>query len=412
MSDKQIFDLLVKEKRRQLHTLMMIPSENYSSRSVRRLVGSCLMNKYGEGYPTKRYYQGIGVVDEIETLAIERAKKLFGVPYANVQPLSGSPANAAIYFALLEPGDKIMGLALDCGGHLTHGHPKITFSGRYFTSVQYRVGDKNLLDYKEIEKLALKEKPKIIVSGLTAYPRNIDYRQMNLIAQKVGAWHLADVSHLAGLIAGGVSPSPVGWADVVMTTTHKTLRGPRGAIIMVTKKGLQKDPLLAQRIDRAVFPGLQGGPHFHTIAGIAACLKAAQSIGFKAYAKRIIRNARVLAIQLKRSGFTLVTGGTDNHLILIDLRNFGIDGLSAAIWLEKAGIIVNKNSIPNDPNPPAKPSGIRLGTPAISTRKMKEAQMRLIADWIAEVISSSGDDKVCLRIKKEVRLLCRKFPIS
>lgn len=411
-SDRKIFDLLAQEKRRQAQTLMMIPSENYTSKAVRQAVGSVLMHKYAEGYPERRYYRGNRIVDEIETLVQERAKKLFGVPHVNVQPYSGSPANAAVYFALLKPGEKIMGLDLESGGHLTHGHPKITFSGKYFEPVQYSAGGRGWLDYDEIEKLALRQRPKIIVSGTTAYPRRLNFRRFAQMAEKIGAWHLVDISHLAGLILGGVHPSPVSWADVVTTTTHKTLRGPRGAMIMVTNRGLKKDPQLGEKIDRAVFPGLQGGPHLHTIAGIGIALAEVEGKLFEGYAKQVVKNAKVLAAQLKDRGFKLVTGGTDNHLLLIDLQSWEVDGSEAAIWLEEAGIVVNKNAIPSDPNPPARPSGIRLGTPALTTRGMKEAQMRLIADWIVAVVESRGEEAVCAKIRREVRDLCRRFPIS
>ena len=410
MKDK-IFELIAKEEKRQKETLMMIPSENYTSSAIRKAVGSVLMHKYSEGYPGKRYYQGNKFIDEIESLAIERAKKLFGVPYANVQALSGAAANAAVYFALLNPGDRIMGMVLSSGGHLTHGHPKITFSGKYFQSVQYTVGKDGWLDYGEIERLALAQKPNIIVCGYTAYPRTIDFERFGKIADKVGAYLLADIAHIAGLVVGGVHPSPVPYVDVVTTTTHKTLRGPRGAIIMVTKKGLEKDSLMGQKIDRAVFPGLQGGPHDNQTAGIAVCLAEALTLSFKKYAQQIVKNAKALAEELKKYDFSLVTGGTDNHLILIDLRNKKIDGKKAAEILEEAGIVVNKNTIPFDPNPPANPSGIRLGTPALTTRGMKEKEARLIASWINEILNVKYPMLNVQKIKEEVKKLCQRFPI-
>ncbi len=409
----KIFSLLAKEKKRQQETLMMIPSENYTYPEVRKVVGSCLMHKYAEGYPQKRYYQGMEFVDQIETEAINQAKKLFAVPFANVQPYSGSPANMAVYFALLNPGDKLMGLKLSHGGHLTHGQPKITFSGKYFQSIQYEVDLKrktaDWFDFQAIEELALNQKPKIIVVGTTAFPRILDWQKFAKIAQKVKAYLLADISHIAGLVAAGVHPSPVNWAEIITTTTHKTLRGPRGAIILVTKKGLSKDHQLGEKINRAVFPGLQGGPHLSTIAGIAIALKKARQPSFKKYAKQILTNAQVLAEELKKQGFQLVTNGTDNHLMVIDLRNFRIDGKSAAENLEKAGIVVNANTIPNDPNPPYRPSGIRLGTPAITARGMKKKEMKVIGNLIKNVIASP---KTIRKVRQEVKKLCQKFPLN
>lgn len=406
MKDK-IFELIKKEEKRQREALEMIPSENYASKEVRQALGSVLVNKYSEGYPGKRYYQGNAVIDEVETLAIERAKKLFGVPYANVQALSGAAANAAVYFALLNPGDKIMGMVLSSGGHLTHGHPKITFSGKYFTSVQYSVNKDGCLDYEAIEKMAMVEKPKIIVCGYTAYPRIIDFKKFGEIADKVGAYLLADISHIVGLVVAGVHPTPVPYADIIMATTHKTLRGPRGALLLVTEKGLNKDPEMGKKIDRAVFPGLQGGPHDNQTAAIAVCLAEASTPAFKKYSQQVVKNAQVLAEELKKLGFKLVTGGTDNHLMVIDLRSKNISGADAAIALEKAGIVVNKNTIPYDPNPPNNPSGIRLGTPAITSRGMKEKEMKKIAGWISQVISGADTKK----INKEVKELCHRFPV-
>jgi len=406
--DPKIAKLIEKEKRRQEDTLMMIPSENYASPAVLEALGSVAQNKYAEGYPGKRYYQGNQNVDEIETLAIERAKKLFAVPHANVQPYSGSPANSAVYFALLEPKDKIMGLALDSGGHLTHGYPKITFSGRYFQSTHYEVGKDGFLDYGEIMALAEKEKPKIIVAGTTAYPRILDFKKFGQIADEVGAYLLADISHIVGLIIAGVHSSPVPYADVVMTTTHKTLRGPRGAMIMVTHKGLAKDSQMGKKIDRAVFPGLQGGPHENTIAAMAVALKEAEGKDFKKYGKQVVKNAQILARELLKMGFSLVSGGTDNHLILIDLRDKKIDGKTAAVNLEKAGIVVNANAIPRDPNPPFRPSGIRLGTPALTTRGMGENEMVQIGHWISAAIENPEEIKV---VRNMVVKITKQFPI-
>lgn len=406
--DPQIAQLIEKEKERQENTLMMIPSENYASLAVLEALGSVVQNKYAEGYSGKRYYQGNINIDKIETLAIKRAKKLFAVPHVNVQPYSGSPANAAVYFALLKPGDKIMGLALNSGGHLTHGYPKITFSGRYFQSAQYEVGEDGFLDYEEIEEQAIAQRPKIIVAGTTAYPRILDFERFGRIADKVGAYLLADISHIAGLVIANVHPSPVPYADVVMTTTHKTLRGPRGAMIMVTRKGLAKDGQMGKRIDRAVFPGLQGGPHENTIAAIAVALREAQSKPFREYGKQIVKNAQVLARELLRMGFNLVSGGTDNHLILIDLRNKKIDGKTAAVTLEKAGVVGNANAIPHDPNPPYRPSGIRLGTPALTSRGMKGREMTQIAHFISEVIKIPEEIKM---VKNIVMKMTNQFPI-
>ncbi|MBZ9577478.1 serine hydroxymethyltransferase [Patescibacteria group bacterium] len=404
--DPKIAELIEKEKERQKTTLEMIPSENHTSPAVREALGSVLTDKYAEGYPKKRYYAGLEFYDKIEALCQERAKKIFKVAHVNVQPYSGSPANQAVYFALLEPRDTVMGMSLPHGGHLTHGW-KVSFSGKYFKSVQYGVDKKtNLLNYQEIGKLAKKAKPKLIWVGATAYPRIFDWKKLGMIADSVRAYLVADIAHIAGLIVAGVHPSPVPYVHIVTTTTHKTLRGPRGGMIMVTRKGLKKNPELTQKIDKSVFPGLQGGPHENNIAAIAVCLKEASKPGFKRYGKQIVKNCKILASELLKYGFDLVTAGTDNHLILIDLRNKKISGKEAQNRLEKAGITVNKNTIPFDPNPPFNPSGIRLGTPAITTRGMKEKEMRKITFWINEVIS---DAKNCLRVRKEVKKLCRKF---
>ncbi|MBI5620454.1 serine hydroxymethyltransferase [Candidatus Gottesmanbacteria bacterium] len=382
--DTEISRLIKLESRRQQDVLEMIPSENYASKAVRDALGSVLTNKYSEGYPRKRYYQGNRFVDEIEELAIARAKKLFGVPHANVQPYSGSPANSAVYMALLRPGDTIMGLKLSGGGHLTHGHPNVTFSGTFYRSVQYDVDEQGFIDLDYVAALAKKEKPKMIVVGTTAYPRIFDWKAWREIADSVGAYLLADISHIAGLIVGGVHPSPAPYADILMATTHKTLRGPRGALLMVTGR----DPVneqLADKIDKAVFPGLQGGPHDNVTAAIAVCLHEAAQPAFKKYAKQVVTNAKVLADTLQRQGLALSTGGTDNHLMVVDLRPQGVIGNIAAEALEVAGIVVNRNSVPHDPNPPFYPSGIRLGTPAITTRGMKEKEMKQIGKWIVDV---------------------------
>lgn len=432
--DPTIYKLIKAEEKRQKEALEMIPSENYTSKEVMEALGTILVDKYSEGYPKKRYYQGNKVIDEIEILAEERAKKLFGVPYVNVQPYSGSPANSAVFLALLEPlKDKIMGLSLSFGGHLTHGSP-VSFSGKYFKSVPYTLNKDGLLDYDQIEKIALEQKPKLIVCGFTAYSRLIDFKRFGVIADKVGAYLLADISHIGGLVAAGVHPSPVPYVDVIMTTTHKTLRGPRGAMLMVTNKGLKKDPELSDKIDKAVFPGLQGGPHDNQTAAIAVALGEALKPSFKKYCAQIVKNSKKLADELIKYDFKLVSGGSDNHLILIDLANKNVNGALSALALEIAGIVVNKNAVPNDQNPPFYPSGIRLGTPAITTRGMKEAEMVKIAKWIKEAIQEASryqlpenkeqrkeafrafkkeivKNKKLLQIAKDVKDLTSKFPL-
>ena len=404
----RIPELIKDEEKRQQDSLMMIPSENYASKAVREAVGSVLMNKYSEGYAGKRYYQGNIIIDEIENFAIGKAKELFGVEHVNVQPYSGSPANAEVLFALLNYGDKIMGLKLSSGGHLTHGHPNITFSGKYFTSVQFGTDDNGVIDYDDVEKLARTEKPKLLIVGTTAYPLILDWKRLGEIADSIGAWFVADISHIAGLILSDVYPSPVPFCHVVTTTTHKTLRGPRGAMIMVTKKGTEKDSEVAVKIDRAVFPGLQGGPHNNTTAGIAIALSEAERPNFKEYGKQILSNAKVLAAELKKSGLNIVTGGTECHLLVVDLTNQNLGGKEIAQALETAGIITNKNTVPGDKSP-FYPSGIRLGTPAITTRGMKEREMKMVAKWIIEVIKNPTDEKLQRRIAQEVKLLCSKF---
>ena len=413
---------------------MLIPSENYASKEVREAVGSVLMNKYSEGYSGRRYYQGNKIIDEIETFAIDKAKELFKVEHVNVQPYSGSPANAEVLFALLNPGDTIMGLKLSSGGHLTHGHPDITFSGRFYKSVQFGTKDDGIIDYNEVENLARKEKPALMIIGTTAYPLILDWKKLGEIADLVGSWLVADISHVSGLVLAGEYPSPVPFTHIVTTTTHKTLRGPRGAMIMVTKKGIEKDPETASKIDKAVFPGLQGGPHNGTTAGIAQALIEADSGDFKKYGKQIVINARYLAEELKNGGLTLVTGGTECHLMVVDLRPIGLSGNIAAEVLEAAGIIVNRNSVPNDPAPPFYPSGIRLGTPGITTRGMTESEMKIISGWILKVLDhlkgeklpevkekrgeyiksfriKVANDEFLKNIASEVRDLCKKFPM-
>lgn len=409
--DPQIFKLIQAEEKRQKEGLVLIPSENYASLAVREASGSVLTNKYSEGYPGKRYYSGNQLIDEVEILAQERAKKLFGVPYVNVQPLSGAPANQAVYFALCEPGQTVMGMELSSGGHLTHGASP-NFSGRLYRIVAYQVNLKTgLIDYEQARSLARKFKPRIIWTGATAYPRLFDWKKFGEIADEVGAYHVADIAHYAGLVAAGSYSTPVPYAHLMTTTTHKTLRGPRGAMIMVTSKGLKKDPDLLAKIDKAVFPGLQGGPHDQTTAAIAVCLKEASGSSFKKYAQQVVKNAKVLAEELVKNGFDLVSGGTDNHLILIDLTNKGVTGREAQDVLEAAGIFINKNTIPGEKRSPFDPSGIRLGTPAVTTRGMKEGEMRKIAGWISEVIERSRSSKSSRSSRREIGEFARKFPV-
>ena len=395
-SDTSIATIIKKEKLRQTTQLQMIPSENYASAAVRDAVGSILMNKYSEGQPNKRYYQGMKYVDELELLVEQRALDLFKLNpdewHVNVQPYSGSPANAEILMALLKPKDKIMAMYLTDGGHISHGwsfkERPLSFASKFFTIEFYHVDQKTkVFDYDEIEKQAKKAKPNILISGGTAYPRDINHKKMGKIAHSVGAYYLADVSHEAGLVAANVNASPFKYADVVMMTTHKTLRGPRGAMILARK-------ILIEQIDKAVFPGLQGGPHNHTIAGIGIALSEAMKPEFKIYAKQIIKNAQTLALELKKRGYEIVSGGTDKHLVLIDLRNKDISGKIPARALEMANIICNFNTVPFDSAPPLYPSGLRLGTPAITTRGMKEKEMKKIAVWIDQVITETLEFKL------------------
>lgn len=408
VTDKAVFDIIKDETKRQKEVLEMIPSENYTSSSVLEALGSVLNNKYSEGYPKKRYYQGNEFADQIEILAQERAKKLFGVPFVNVQALSGAPANSAAQLAMLNPGDKIMGLALSFGGHLTHGAAK-TFSSMFFTSVPYTLGKDGKLDFKAIEELAVKEKPQLIICGFTAYPGIVDFAKFAHIADKVGAFLMADISHIAGLVISGVHPSPVPYAHVVTTTTHKTLRGPRGALIMVTEKGLKKDPDLGKKVDSAIIPGLQGGPHDNQTAAIAVALKEADSAAFRKYSEQIVKNAKVLAEKLIDYGYDLVSGGTENHLLLIDLRNKDVNGRVAAIALEKAGIVLNYNGVPYDDMPPLFASGIRLGTPAITTRGLKEKDMKKVADWINQAIEEVRGCMLPIDNKEQRSVLMKEY---
>jgi len=402
-ADPEIAATIENEFKRQATVLELIPSENLVSGAVMEAMGSVLTNKYSEGYPHKRYYGGNEFIDVVEDIAIARAKALFGAEHANVQPYSGSPANMAVYFALLSPGDKLMGMALAQGGHLTHGH-SVNFSGKIYKPVPYGVDKKTeLIDYDEVRRIALAEKPKIIVSGATAYPRVYDFKRFAEIAEECGAYSMADVAHIAGLIAGGVHPSPFPFTDVVTTTTHKTLRGPRGALIMC------KQPL-AERIDKAVFPGLQGGPHEHAIAGIAVALGEDAKPEFREYAKQIVKNAKALADELTALGFRLVSGGTDNHLILIDLTPKNVTGKQAEAALDKAHVTVNKNMIPFDSRKPFDPSGIRIGTPTLTTRGMKESEMRAVAGFIDEAVRNWQSDAALAKVKAKVLDLCARFP--
>lgn len=418
--DPQLAKSLQSELNRQRATLEMIPSENFVSLSVLEALGGVGTNKYSEGYPGMRYYGGNQFIDEIENLARERAKKLFGVDYVNVQPYSGSPANQAVCFALMKPGEKIMGMSLLFGGHLTHGW-KVNFSGVYYHSVQYQTGLDALLDYDELEKLVKKEKPKVLFCGATAYPRLYDYPRLAEIAHSVDGYFVADIAHECGLIAAKVIPSPAGYADVITTTTHKTLRGPRGAMIMCNGKpshplkplGKDENPRenLPTLIDRAVFPGLQGGPHNHTTAAIAVALGEALKPEFKIYAQQILNNAKALAQSLTNEGLKLVTGGTDNHLMIIDLTDLGIGGKDAEKALEDVGITANKNTIPFDKRKPYDPSGIRLGTPALTTRGLKETEMKMIGQMIAKILKNINDEKIKNEVKKTVKELTDKYPL-
>ncbi len=417
MTDQAVFKLIDEEVKRQSEGLEMIPSENHTSAEVLKALGSRLTDKYSEGYPGKRYYGGCEFVDKIENLARDRATALFGVDHANVQAYSGSPANQAIYFALVNPGDTIMGMALYFGGHMTHGL-KVNFSGRIYNSVQYKTGQDGYLDYEAMADMVTKEKPKLIFVGATAYPRIFDWKKLRQIADLCNAWLIADISHISGLVVAGAHPSPAGIADVIMTTTHKTLRGPRGALILCN--GNPSNPLKAVErtkenlptlIDRAIIPGLQGGPHNHQTAAIAVALKEAAQPAFKEYGQQIVKNAKRLATNLVNKDYNLVTGGTDNHLLLIDMTNKKITGREAEAALGKAGITVNKNTVPYDPRPPFDPSGIRLGTPALTTRGLKETEMDQVAEWIDQAITASNNDKKLAKIRAEIKEFTKKYPL-
>ncbi|RKY61940.1 MAG: serine hydroxymethyltransferase [Candidatus Latescibacterota bacterium] len=402
--DREVARIIQADWERQQHRLQMIPSENYISRPVAEATASILTNKYAEGYPGQRYYEGCEYADQIEELARERVLKLFSAEHANVQPHSGSQANMGAYLGLLEPGDTIMGMRLSEGGHLTHGHP-VNFSARWFRSVSYGVGrETETIDYEEVRQTALKARPKIIVAGATAYPRILDFEQFRRIADEVGALLMVDMAHIAGLVAGGVHPSPVPWADVITSSTHKTLRGPRGGFILCKAK-------YAQRIDRGVFPGVQGGPLMHVIAAKAVAFGEALRPSFRDYARRVVQNAKALADELKSLGLRLVSGGTDTHLLLVDLSPLKITGRDAAKALDRAGITVNKNTIPFDRRGPTVTSGIRLGTPAITTRGMGVEEMRFIARMIVRVLGHLDDERVLREVREEVYQLCERFPI-
>jgi len=433
-TDPEIYSLLKKELERQQYGLEMIPSENNVSKAVMQAVGSVLINKYSEGYPKKRYYGGNQFVDEVELLAIERAKKIFNVVHVNVQPYSGSPANFAVYMALCQPNDTIMGLHLPDGGHLTHGF-KASYTGQLFNSVPYHVRKDGYIDLEEVEKLALEHKPKLIWVGFTAYAREFPFEEFGKIADKVGAYLAADIAHISGLVASGVHKSPSPYVHIITTTTHKTFRGPRGGIIMVTQKGLDKDPELPAKIDKAVFPGLQGGPHDHTTAAIAVALKEMMQPEFKEYCKQIVKNSKALAKSLIDNGIKVVTNGTDNHLLLVDLTPFGKGkGIFAQEALDEANITLNKNTIPADPSSPFYPSGIRMGTPSLTTRGMREKEMEAIGKWISKIVHEIKNyelpedkkqindylkkfreeikqNKKIHEIRNNVVELCKKFPL-
>ncbi len=430
-----VFDLIEQETVRQQEMIGLIPSENHFSPRVAQVLSSSLSSKYAEGYPGRRYYEGNQVVDQIENLAIDRLKELFGVPYVNVQAHSGSPANSVIQFAILEPGDTLMGLQLGGGGHLTHGHPNVTFSGRYFNSVQYGLDANARIDFDQMLALAKEHKPKAIIAGTTSYPFELDFARFREVADAVGAWLVADISHITALVLAGEHPSPVPYADVIMSTTHKTFRGPRGAMILVTEQGLARDAKLGNKINAAVIPGLQGGPHLASVAGIAIAAAEAMEPTFKTYAQQIRKNAEVLAASLQENGLKLVGGGTENHLMVVDFTPFS-DGLGTqvAFALDVAGIYANRNAIPNEPGSPFYPSGLRVGTPLVTTRGMKEAEMTQIGQWIAAVTKhvkgatlpletkvrtafikrfkeEAEVDPELLRIRAEVKALATQFPL-
>jgi glycine hydroxymethyltransferase len=402
--DPEIYDAIKNEEKRQSHGLELIASENFTYKAVLEATGSVFTNKYAEGYPGKRYYGGCEYADVVETLAIERAKKLFGVEHVNVQPHSGSQANMAVYLTVLKPGDTVMGMNLSHGGHLTHGHP-LNFSGKFFKIVPYGVRkDTETIDYDELESLARQNKPKLIIVGASAYPRTIDFDRIGKVAREVGALTMVDIAHIAGLVATGEHPSPVAHAEFITSTTHKTLRGPRSGMIMC------REPF-AKDLNRSVFPEMQGGPLVHVMAAKAVCFKEAATEDFKGYIRQVTRNAKALSAKIASRGFRIVSGGTDTHLFLVDVFSKGVNGKQAEQALDKSGITVNKNAIPFDKNPPMTPSGIRIGTPALTTRGMKDSEMEAIGDWIADVLDRVEDESVQKRVKKDVEALCEKFPL-
>jgi len=401
--DPKIWSLIQKEIDRQEYQLEMIASENLADMAIMEAEGSCLMNKYAEGYPFSRYYGGCENVDEVEKLAIERVKLLFGAEHANVQPHSGTQANMAVYFAFLNPGDTILSMDLAHGGHLSHG-AKVNFSGKFYKIVHYGVSkDTEMIDYEEVKKLALQYKPKLIVAGASAYPRIIDFEIFSKIAQEVGAYLMVDMAHIAGLIAAGIHPSPVPYADFVTSTTHKTLRGPRGGFILCKKK-------YAKMIDKTIFPGIQGGPHMNIIAAKAVCFKEALQPEFKSYQKQVVKNAQIIAEVFKMEGFRVISGGTDTHLVLIDVSVKGLTGAEAEKLLEEAGITVNKNAIPFDTRPPKITSGIRIGTPAITTRGLKEKEVEEVAHYMCEVLKDPKNEKIRKDIREKIKEICIRFP--
>lgn len=404
-TDREVFDAIEAERKRQNEGIELIASENFVSEAVLEAAGSVMTNKYAEGYPDKRYYGGCECVDIVEKLAIERAKKLFNVNYVNVQPHSGSQANMGVYKALINLGDTVLGMKLDHGGHLTHGK-NVNFSGKDYNICSYSVAkDSELIDYEEVERLAIEVKPKLIIAGASAYSRTIDFKRFREIADKVGAYLMVDIAHIAGLVATGMHPSPIPYAHVVTTTTHKTLRGPRGGVIMTN------DEEIAKKIDKAIFPGIQGGPLMHIIAAKAVAFKEALEPNFVDYQRQVVKNAKVLAETLHNGGLRIVSGGTDNHMVLIDVKSKGLTGAQVEKALGKAGITVNKNGIPYDTEKPMVTSGIRIGSPAMTTRGMKEEEMKEIANFILRVMENIENESELLKIREEVKILCLKFPL-
>jgi glycine hydroxymethyltransferase len=402
--DPEIYAAIQNEERRQSDGLELIASENFTYRAVLEATGSVFTNKYAEGYPGRRYYGGCEFVDVVESLAIERARSLFGAEHVNVQPHSGSQANMAVYLTILKPGDTVLGMNLSHGGHLTHGHP-LNFSGKYYRIVPYGVSkDSEVIDYEELARLARENKPRLIVVGASAYPRTIEFERISKVAQETGAMMMVDIAHIAGLVAAGEHPSPVPHAEFVTSTTHKTLRGPRSGMVMCRE-------VFAKDLNRSVFPEMQGGPLVHVIAAKAVCFKEAATEEFRSYIRQVVRNAKTLAAKIAARKFRIVSGGTDTHLMLVDVFSKGINGKQAEQALDRAGITVNKNAIPFDQNPPLTPSGIRIGTPALTTRGMKEAEMEAVGDWIADVLEDVNDEAVQKRVRKEVERLCEKFPL-